>query len=374
MQKLKLMTILGTRPEIIRLSAVIKACDKYFEHILVHTGQNWDYTLNQVFFEDLGLRAPDYYLDSVGKDLGETMGHIIAKSYEVLQREMPDALLILGDTNSALSAISAKRLKIPIFHMEAGNRCFDQNVPEEINRKIVDHISDINLPYTEHSRRYLLLEGFRKEHIFVTGSPMQEVLQEHMKKIDASDVLDRLGLEAGKYILLSAHREENIDIESNFMSLMIAINNIAERYHMPVIYSMHPRSKKFIEQRNFNFHPLVQRLSPFGFMDYNKLQKNAFCVLSDSGTLSEESAILGFAGILLRTSTERPEVLDKGTVLIGGIKGNDVEQAIELAKAMQENHEPTVLAPDYMDANVSMKVVKIIQSYAKIIDKVVWWR
>lgn len=332
MNKLKLMTIVGTRPEIIRLSEVIKACDRYFDHVLVHTGQNWDYTLNQVFFEDLGLREPDYYLDSVGKDLGETMGNIIAKSYEVLQKEMPDALLILGDTNSALSAVSAKRLKVPIFHMEAGNRCFDQNVPEEINRKIVDHISDINLPYTEHSRRYLLSEGFRKEHIFVTGSPMREVLFKHMDKIDASDVLNRLNLTAGKYILVSAHREENIDHEVNFLSLMTAINNIADRYQIPVIYSTHPRSRKIIEQRNFKFHPLVQSLAPFGFLDYNKLQKNSFCVLSDSGTLSEESAILGFAGILLRTSTERPEVLDKGTVIIGGIDGQAVEQAIELAK------------------------------------------
>jgi UDP-N-acetylglucosamine 2-epimerase len=372
MQKLKVMTVVGTRPEIIRLSATIKACDKYFDHILVHTGQNYDYTLNQIFFEELKLREPDYYLDSVGNNLGETMGNIIAKSYEVLQKEMPDALLILGDTNSALSAISAKRLKIPIFHMEAGNRCFDQNVPEEINRKIVDHISDINLPYTEHSRRYLLSEGFRKEHIFVTGSPMQEVLHEHMERIETSDVLDRLGLEAGKYILVSAHREENIDNEANFLSLMTAINNIADRYKMPVIYSTHPRSKKFIEQRNFSFHPLVQNLKPFGFLDYNKLQKNAFCVLSDSGTLSEESAILSFPGVLIRTSTERPEVLDKGTVVIGGITGDDIEQAVELVKAMQENHEPTVLASDYMDANVSVKVVKIIQSYVKIINDVVW--
>lgn len=372
MQKLKLMTIIGTRPEIIRLSAVIKACDRYFDHKLVHTGQNWDYALNQVFFDDLGLREPDYFLGSVGNNLGETMGNIIAKSYEVLQKEMPDALLILGDTNSALSAISAKRLKIPIFHMEAGNRCFDQNVPEEINRKIVDHIADINLSYTEHSRRYLLSEGFRKEHIFVTGSPMQEVLQAHSKNIDASDVLDRLGLEIGNYILVSAHREENIDNESNFFSLMTAINNISERYSMPVIYSTHPRSRKFIEQRNFVFHPLVRSLEPFGFLDYNKLQKNSFCVLSDSGTLSEESAMLGFAGILLRTSTERPEVLDKGTVVIGGIAGEEVEQAIELAKAMQENREGTTLAPDYCDNNVSVKVVKIIQSYTKIIDNVVW--
>lgn len=371
-EKLKLMTILGTRPEIIRLSEVIKKADTYFNHVLVHTGQNYDYTLNQIFFEDLGLRQPDYYLDSAGENLGETMGNIIVKSYEVLQQEMPDALLILGDTNSALSAISAKRLKIPIFHMEAGNRCFDQNVPEEINRKIVDHISDINLPYTEHSRRYLLSEGFRKEHIFVTGSPMQEVLQKHMERINTSDVLDRLGLETGKYILVSAHREENIDNEENFMSLMSAINNISEKCQMPVIYSTHPRSKNFIKKRNFTFYSLVQSLQPFGFLDYNKLQKSAFCVLSDSGTLSEESAILGFPGILIRTSTERPEVLDKGTVIIGGITEGDIAQAIDLAIAMKENNEPAVLAPDYIDANVSVKVIKIIQSYAKIIDKVVW--
>ena len=366
------MTIVGTRPEIIRLSACIKACDRYFNHVLVHTGQNWDYTLNQVFFDDLGLRAPDYYLDSVGAYLGETMGNILAKSYDVIQKEKPDALLILGDTNSALSAIAAKRLKVPIFHMEAGNRCFDQNVPEEINRKIVDHIADINLPYTEHSRRYLLSEGFRKEHIFVTGSPMREVLQEHMTKIDASDVLTKLNLELNKYIVVSAHREENIDNEHNFLSLMTAINTVAERYQMPIIYSTHPRSKKIIEYRNFTFHPLVRTLQPFGFIDYNKLQKNSFCVISDSGTLSEESAILGFAGILLRTSTERPEVLDKGTVIIGGITAKDVEQSIELAKAIQENKERTILVPDYVDENVSVKVVKIIQSYAKIIDKFVW--
>jgi UDP-N-acetylglucosamine 2-epimerase len=369
---LKLITIVGTRPEIIRLSSVIKACDRYFNHVLVHTGQNWDYSLNQVFFEDLGLRAPNHYLESVGNNLGETMGNIIARSYNVLLKEKPDALLILGDTNSALSAISAKRLKIPIFHMEAGNRCFDQNVPEEINRKIVDHIADINLPYTEHSRRYLLSEGFRKEHIFVTGSPMREVLQQHKAAIARSEVLKTLGLEPGKYILVSAHREENIDIEENFMSLMTAINSIAERYNMPVIYSTHPRSLKFIEQRKFTFHPLVRNLEPFGFLDYNKLQMNAWCVLSDSGTLSEESAMMGFTGILLRTSTERPEVLDRGTMVIGGIKGNDIVQAIELAIAMKENNEPTVSIPDYTDANVSVKVVKIIQSYTKIVDRVVW--
>ncbi|WP_342421228.1 UDP-N-acetylglucosamine 2-epimerase (non-hydrolyzing) [Paenibacillus sp. FSL E2-0178] len=372
MEKLKVMTILGTRPEIIRLSECIKACDRYFNHILVHTGQNWDYTLNEVFFNELDLRQPDYFLEAVGTNLGETMGNIIAKSFEVLEKEKPDALLILGDTNSALSAIAAKRLKVPIFHMEAGNRCFDQNVPEEINRKIVDHISDINLPYTEHSRRYLLSEGFRKEHIFVTGSPMQEVLQAHMDKIDASNVLERLNLESGKYIIVSAHREENIDNEQNFMSLMNAINKIAERYQMPVIYSTHPRSMKYIEQRNFKFHPLVQNLKPFGFLDYNKLQKNSYCVLSDSGTLSEESAMLGFTGILLRTSTERPEVLDKGTVVIGGIGALSTIQAIQLATAMNDNKEQTVLALDYVDTNTSVKVVKIIQSYTDIINKVVW--
>ena len=372
MEKLKLMTIIGTRPEIIRLSAVIKCADKYFNHILVHTGQNWDYTLNQVFFEDLGLRAPDYYLDSVGKDLGETMGNIIAKSYDIMQKEKPDAVLLLGDTNSALSAISAKRLKIPIFHMEAGNRCWDWNVSEMINRKIVDHISDINLPYTEHSRRYLLSEGIDGKTIFVTGSPMREVLRDNMDKIEKSDILNSLNLAKNKYILLSAHREENIDNENHFMSLMSAINDIAEKYQMPVIYSTHPRSQKFIEKRNFKFHPLVQNLKPFGFMDYNKLQKNAYCVLSDSGTLSEESAMLGFAGVLIRTSTERPEVLDKGTIVIGGITDKTVEQALELAVSMRDNKEEMVIAEDYVDTNVSVKVIKIIQSYTDIVNRTVW--
>ena len=372
MEKLKLMTIIGTRPEIIRLSAVIKCADKYFNQVLVHTGQNWDYTLNQVFFEDLGLREPDYYLDSVGKDLGETMGNIIAKSYEIMQKEKPDAVLLLGDTNSALSAISAKRLKIPIFHMEAGNRCWDWNVSEMINRKIVDHISDVNLPYTEHSRRYLISEGIDGKTIFVTGSPMREVLRDNAEKIESSDVLERLNLEKNKYILLSSHREENIDNEENFMSLMSAVNDIAEKYQMPVIYSTHPRSQKFIEKRNFKFHPLVQNLKPFGFMDYNKLQKNAYCVLSDSGTLSEESAMLGFAGVLIRTSTERPEVLDKGSVVIGGITDKTVEQALELAVSMRDNNEEVVMAEDYADTNVSVKVVKIIQSYTDIVNRTVW--
>lgn len=372
MKKLKLMTVVGTRPEIIRLSATIKSCDKYFNHVLVHTGQNYDYTLNQVFFEDLELRKPDYFLEVVGSHLGETMGNILAKSYEVLAEEMPDALLILGDTNSCLAALSAKRLKIPVFHMEAGNRCFDQNVPEEINRKIVDHVSDVNLPYTEHSRRYLLDEGIQKQNIFVTGSPMKEVLDEHLTKIEGSSILSNLNITPQNYILVSAHREENIDNEQNFLSLMSAINAIAENYQMPVIYSTHPRSWKKIEERNFKFHPLVSQLKPFGFFDYNALQKNAFVVLSDSGTLSEESAILKFPGVLIRTSTERPEVLDKGTVIVGGISYANLVQSVELAKLMQENDEPMVDAIDYQDSNVSTKVVKIIQSYKDIINRNTW--
>lgn len=366
------MTIMGTRPEIIRLSAVIKKADKYFDHVLVHTGQNWDYTLNEVFFKDLGLREPNYYLDSVGKDLGETMGNIIAKSYEVLEKEKPDALLILGDTNSALAALSAKRLKIPIFHMEAGNRCWDWNVSEMINRKVVDHISDINLPYTENSRRYLLEEGIDGKTIFVTGSPMREVLRDHLDAIERSTVLDDLDLKPNNYILVSAHREENIDIEVNFMSLMNSINAVAEKYQMPVIYSTHPRSQKFIDKREFKFHPLVRNLKPFGFMDYNKLQKNAYCVLSDSGTLSEESAMLGFAGVLIRTSTERPEVLDAGAIVVGGISEATIEQALDLAVAMRDNKEEVVVPDDYRDTNVSVKVCKTIQSYYHIVNITTW--
>ena len=372
MKKLKVMTIVGTRPEIIRLSAVMGAVDKYFEHVLVHTGQNWDHTLNQVFFDELGIKKPDYTLDSVGENLGQTVGNIIAKSYEVMQETKPDALLILGDTNSALAAYSAKRLKIPVFHMEAGNRCFDQNVPEEINRRIVDHMSDINLCYTEHSRRYLLAEGKRPDHVFVTGSPMVEVLDVHMTSINNSRVLSELELESGKYILVSAHREENIDNEKTFTSLMNAINMAAEKYSMPIVYSTHPRSLKRIEKSGFKFNPLIRNLKPFGFFDYNHLQKNAFCVLSDSGTLSEESAILGFPGVLIRTSTERPEVLDKGTVIVGGVTFEDISRAIELSRAMHESDEPTVLATDYKDKNVSVKVVKIIQSYTSIVNDVIW--
>ena len=368
------MTVLGTRPEIIRLSAVIACADRYFEHILVHTGQNYDYTLNKIFFDDLGLRAPDYYLESVGKDLGETMGNIIAKSYAVMASERPDALLVLGDTNSALAAVAAKRLKIPIFHMEAGNRCWDWNVPEMVNRVIVDRISDVNLPYTEHSRRYLLSEGFDGKFLFVTGSPMREVIEQHKSSILKSDVLARLGLQEKQYILLSAHREENIDDEETFLSLMGAVNNIAETYNMPVIYSTHPRSRKFIEKRGFVFHPNVRSLEPFGFFDYNRLQLSAYCVLSDSGTLSEESAMLRFPAVLIRTSTERPEALDAGTIVLGGVTTKSITQAMALCVSMQENNEPVVLAEDYEDTNVSVKVVKIIESYADIIMRTTWGR
>ena len=372
MRRLKVMTILGTRPEIIRLSETIKACDRYFDHVLVHTGQNYDPRLNDIFFQDLDLRKPDYYLDCVGENLGATMGNILAKSYDVMLKEQPDAVLVLGDTNSALSAICAKRLKTPIFHMEAGNRCWDWNVSEMINRKVVDAISDINLPYTENSRRYLLSEGIDGKTVFVTGSPMTEVLHKHMDQINNSKVLEQLGLEKGKYILVSAHREENIDIEENFMSLMTAINNVAERYQMPVIYSTHPRSRKWIEKRNFKFNPLVRNLEPFGFFDYNHLQMNAYCVLSDSGTLSEESAILNFPGVLIRTSTERPEALDAGSVVIGGITTESIEQALDLSVSMFENREPNGFPRDYTDENVSIKVVKLIQSYTDIVRRTVW--
>ncbi len=372
MQKLKVMTIIGTRPEIIRLSACIQACDRFFDHKLCHTGQNWDYTLNEVFFRDLGLRAPDFYLDCVGDTLGDTMGNVVAKSYALLDKERPDALLILGDTNSALCAISAKRLKIPIFHMEAGNRCFDQNVPEEINRKIVDHIADVNLPYTEHSRRYLLAEGLPAAYTFVTGSPMREVLDANRAGIAASTALTTLGLEKGKYILLSAHREENVDHKAHFQSLMDAVNAVAETYQLPVVFSTHPRSKKRIEENGFTFHPLVKSLPPFGFHDYVTLQQNALCVLSDSGTLSEESAMLGFPAVLIRTSTERPEAIDKGTCIVGGIEKDSILQAMRMVTELwaAERFIPTV--PDYADTTVSEKVVRIIQGYTGIINQRVW--
>ena len=377
MNKLKLMTVIGTRPEIIRLSEVIKKCDKYFEHILVHTEQNYDYTLNQIFFEDLNLRQPDYYLDAVGNDLGETIGNIIAKSYKLMTEIKPDAFLVLGDTNSALAAISAKRLKIPVFHMEAGNRCFDENLPEETNRRIVDHIADVNLCYSEHARRYLNAEGTAKERTYVTGSPMAEVLSAHFDKIKSSDILETLGLEKGKYILLSAHREENIDQEKNFFALMETVNCMAETYQMPVIYSTHPRSRKFIELRNFQFHPLVRSMQPFGFSDYNHLQMNAFCVVSDSGTLPEEASYFNakgysFPAVCIRTSTERPEAMDKGNFLLGGITTEQVMQAVDMAVKMNEERHLGVTVPDYADENVSTKVAKIIQSYTGIVNKMVW--
>ncbi len=377
MNKLHLMTIVGTRPEIIRLSEVIKKCDKHFQHTLVHTGQNYDYTLNQIFFEDLELRQPDIFLEVVGKNLGDTIGNIIARSYDALVEHKPDALLVLGDTNSCLSTIAAKRLHIPIFHMEAGNRCFDENLPEETNRRIVDHIADVNLCYSEHARRYLNREARPVERTYVTGSPMPEVLTVQLQKIRDSKVLDKLGLETGKYILLSAHREENIDNESNFFSLMEAVNSMAERYDMPVIYSTHPRSRKMIEKRNFVFHHRVKQLEPFGFTDYNHLQVNAFCVVSDSGTLPEESAFFGsigtpFPAVCIRTSTERPESMDKGNFILAGITTREVLQAVSLAVDMQEQGYAGVKVPDYSDLNVSDKVVRIIQSYIGIVNRMVW--
>ena len=377
MSKLKIMTIVGTRPEIIRLAAVIKKCDKYFEQILVHTGQNYDYELNQVFFDDLSLRAPDYYLDAVGSDLGETIGNIIAKSYKLMTEVKPDALLILGDTNSCLSAISAKRLHIPIFHMEAGNRCKDECLPEETNRRIVDIISDVNLAYSEHARRYLAECGLPKERTYVTGSPMAEVLHSNLEKIKKSDVLKRLNLEKGKYILLSAHREENIDTEENFFNLMNAVNAMAVKYDMPILYSCHPRSAKFIEKRGFKFDKRVIQNKPLGFHDYNNLQMNAFAVVSDSGTLPEESSFFlsvgnPIAAVCIRTSTERPEALDKGDFVLAGITENEVLQAVDIAVEMNKNNDLGIPVPNYVDENVSTKVVKIIQSYTNIVNRMVW--
>lgn len=372
MKKLKLMTIVGTRPEIIKMSAIMKKCDQYFDHIIVHTGQNYNYELNEVFFKELGIREPDYYLNVVGNDLGETMGNVIAKSYKLLCEIKPDALIVLGDTNSCLSVISAKRLKIPIFHMEAGNRCFDENLPEEINRRIVDVTSDVNLCYTEHARRYLNASGVPKERTYVVGSPMSEVLTGCLEKINNSNVLNQLNLEKNKYILLSAHREENIDNEDNFFALMNAVNAMAETYQMPVIYSTHPRSKKYIEKRNFKFHSLVRTLKPFGFYDYNYLQKNAFCVVSDSGTIPEEASYFKFPAVSVRTSTERPEALDKGVFMIGSITTDQVLQAVDLAVEMNKNKDLGLTVPDYADENVSTKVVKLIQSYTGVVNKMVW--
>ena len=375
--KLKLLIIVGTRPEIIRLAAVIKKCRKYFDTLLAHTGQNYDYTLNGVFFRDLGLADPDVYLDAVGKDLGETMGNIIAKSYGLMVSMQPDAVLVLGDTNSCLSVIGAKRLHIPIFHMEAGNRCKDECLPEETNRRIVDIISDVNLAYSEHARRYLADCGLPKERTYVTGSPMAEVLTENLSAIESSDILARLGLEKGKYILLSAHREENIDTEKNFTSLFTAVNRMAEKYDMPILYSCHPRSRKRLDESGFGLDPRVIRHEPLGFHDYNCLQMNAFCVVSDSGTLPEESSFFASIGhpisaVCIRTSTERPEALDKGCFVLSGIDAKGLLQSVDLAVEMVKNGDNGIPVPDYTDLNVSDKVVKIIQSYVGVVNKMVW--
>ena len=371
-KRLKLMTIVGTRPEVIKMSAIIKKADQYFEHILVHTGQNYDYELNKVFFEELGLREPDYYLGVVGDNLGQTMGNIIAKSYELMEKVRPDALIVLGDTNSCLCVISAKRLKIPIFHMEAGNRCKDENLPEEVIRRIVDVTSDVNLCYSEHARRYILETGVKPEYTYVVGSPMAEVLSSYKQKIAESNILKQVNLEPKKYILLSAHREENIDIKTNFFNLMNAVNAMAENYNMPILYSCHPRSKKYIEERGFRFDSRVIQHKPLGFFDYNNLQKNAFCVVSDSGTIPEEASYFKFPAVSIRTSTERPEAMDKGIFVIGSITSDYVLQAVDLAVSMHANGDDGLTVPAYCDENVSTKVVKIVQSYVGIINKMIW--
>ena len=375
--KLKLLIIVGTRPEIIRLAAVINKCREYFDCLLAHTGQNYDYNLNGVFFKDLKLADPDVYMDAVGKDLGETMGNIIAKSYQLMVEVQPDAVLVLGDTNSCLSVIGAKRLHIPIFHMEAGNRCKDECLPEETNRRIVDIISDVNMAYSEHARRYLADTGLPKERTYVTGSPMAEVLHNNLAEIEASDIHARLGLEKGKYILLSAHREENIDTEKNFLSLFNAINKMAEKYDMPILYSCHPRSRKRLEASGFQLDPRVIQHEPLGFHDYNCLQMNAFCVVSDSGTLPEESSFFTsvghpFPAVCIRTSTERPEALDKGCFVLSGIDTQGLLQSVDVAVSLIRDGLPGIPVPDYVDENVSTKVVRIIQSYVGVVNKMVW--
>lgn len=372
MKKLTLMTIVGTRPEIIKMSEIIKKSDEYFNHILVHTGQNYDYTLNEVFFHDLELRKPDYYLGVVGENLGQTMGNVIAKSYELMVELKPDAVIVLGDTNSCLSIIAAKRLKIPVFHMEAGNRCKDENLPEEVIRRIVDVTSDVNLCYSEHARRYILESGVKPEYTFVVGSPMKEVIERYESKIEASNILENLSLTPKKYILLSIHREENIDIADNFYSVMTAVNEMADYYDMPVLYSCHPRSEKFIASRNFKFNDKVIQHKPLGYFDYNKLQQNAFCVVSDSGTLPEESACLHFPAVSVRTSTERPEAMDEGVFVIGSITADSVIQAVRMAVDMQNEGFVPSPVQAYSAGHVSNNVVRIIQSYTGIINKMVW--
>lgn len=370
--KLKVMIVMGTRPEIIKLSSIIKKCDTYFDLKIVHTGQNYDYELNKVFFEDLQLRAPDFYLNVVGENLGQTMGNVISKSYELFSKEKPAAVVVLGDTNSCLCVISAKRLKIPVFHLEAGNRCKDENLPEEVIRRIVDVTSDINLCYSENARKYILDTGVKPEYTYVVGSPMAEVLNNCIEEINSSNVLSRLNLQPKKYILLSAHREENIDIESNFLALMNAVNAMAENYDMPILYSCHPRSRKMIEKRGFEFDKRVIQHQPLGFFDYNKLQQEAFCVVSDSGTIPEEVAYFKFPAVSVRTSTERPEAMEKGVFIVGSITKEQVLQAVDLAVSMNANGDNGIPVPSYTDTNVSTKVVKIIQSYVGIVNKMVW--
>lgn len=372
MRKLKLMTILGTRPEIIKMSEIIKKSDAYFDHIIVHTGQNYDYTLNEVLFKELDLRKPDHYLDVVGDNLGQTMGNVIAKSYEIMIREQPDAIIVLGDTNSCLSVLSAKRLKIPVFHMEAGNRCKDENLPEEVIRRIVDVTSDINLCYSEHARRYIIDSGVKPEYTYVVGSPMAEVLNANYTAIKESQILETLGLQPKSYILLSIHREENIDIETNFYSVMSAVNAMAQYYDMPILYSCHPRSEKHINERGFQFDKRVIKHKPLGFFDYNKLQQNAYCVVSDSGTLPEESAALHFPAVSVRTSTERPEAIDSGIFVIGSITSEAVIQAVRMAVDMRSNDYIPSPVSAYTDTTVSDKVVRIIQSYTGIVNKMIW--
>lgn len=369
--KLKLVTIVGTRPEIIRLAEIIRRADELFQHTLIHTGQNYDYNLNEIFFEELGIRKPDFFLGVAAANLGQTIGNVIASSYEVLANLKPDALLVLGDTNSVLCTIAAKRLKIPIFHMEAGNRCFDLNVPEEINRKISDHISDINLTYTEHSRRYLLSEGFRKDHVFVTGSPLYEVLQKYNTQIAESKILQRLNLQAGGYFVVSAHREENIDLKDHFVQLAEALNTVASTFGKPIIFSTHPRTQKQIAQKGIRFHDLIQNMPPFGFFDYVHLQKHAYCVLSDSGTISEESAMMGFPAVSIRTSTERPEAIDAGTIVLGGNTTTEILNAINVCLGTYCPEERT-LPQEYKVSDVAVRVLRVIQSYTGIVNRTTW--
>ena len=370
MKKLKVATILGTRPELIRLSVIINKCDQFFDHSLIHTGQNYDFELNEIFFKDLKIRKPDHFLEVAGNSLGETLGNVISKSYSLLSKLKPDALLVLGDTNSALSIISSKRLKIPIFHMEAGNRCFDQNVPEEINRKIADHLADINLTYTENSRRYILAEGFRKDFVFTTGSPLNEVLQTYTSSIDKSDILNRLKIDEGKYILASIHREENLDIKDNFKSIINGICKVSDYYNLPVIFSTHPRTRKKIDSLNLKINS-IKFIKPLGFSDYVKLQTNAYVTLSDSGTLSEESAIMGFPAVSVRTSTERPEAIDYGSIVLGNIDEDSMIQSVQIAINSQKK-EKSQIPVEYQATEVSSRIIRVIQSYTPVVKREIW--